>query len=120
MRTIVLLGVVVGLLVVGKAHAECAWVLWDGTVGFANNVPPTDTSWTATAAFPTSESGYTQCLEAMHKAALAGQGMLGSMAGQPNVNPPVRTGAGEIVVSAKVKDVVLTKTWRCLRDTVKP
>ena len=54
MRTIVLLGVVVGLLVVGKAHAECAWVLWDGTVGFANNGPPTDTAWTATAAFPTS------------------------------------------------------------------
>jgi hypothetical protein len=70
--------------------------------------------------FSHQREGYTQCLEAMHKAALAGQGMLGSLAGPPNVNPPVRTGAGEIVVSAKVQDVVLTKTWRCLPDTVKP
>ena len=120
MRTRVLLGIVVGLLVVGQAHAECAWVLWDGTVGFANNLHPTDTAWTAMAAFPTSASGYTQCLEAMTKAALAGQGMLGNLAGKQNVHAPVRTGAGEIVVSAKVQDVLLTKTWRCLPDTVKP
>jgi hypothetical protein len=120
MRTIVLLGIVVGVLVVGKAHAECAWVLWDGTVGFANTLTPTDTAWTATAAFPTSASGYTQCLEAMTKAALAGQDMLGSLAGKQNVPAPVRTGAGEIVVSAKVQDVLLTKTWRCLPETVKP
>jgi hypothetical protein len=120
MRTTALLWVVVGLLWVGKAQAECAWVLWDGTVGFANNLKPTDTSWTATAAFPASESGYTQCLDAMTKAAIAGQGLLGSLAGKQNVNPPVRTGAGEIVVSARLKDVLLTKTWRCLPDTVKP